>query len=557
MATKKGTGMIPGADPTAPGGMSKVALATELIEKHGYSGTVKTLAAGHWPDLIDAVIQERQDREAEAKEIIAEHEADDLDVLLAEINPTRDESIARFAEGMDTPMVVQSDERPPLFIGMPGTKDYIFDGHAGCGPSASERWIHCTASLAASRAFLETLTVNQQYVFAGANEAARQGTTAHAAAEAEANMVLGRLTEEEVEQTLLELAVMPTTEGEAYDDEMGEYITEYVDLIRTYAQTRGDDHVMIEQRVSAVVPLMTVDADGDPEIHEIRGSADAIVLPTPEEPDLVVADLKYGDGIYVEVEDNSQAMIYALGVLDLLADDDGNLITPVEKITLHIVQPRLGGIRTWTLTLDELLDWRDEVLSPALTEALGGLSAGAKFNPGEKACQFCPARGGCTALAESRLEQASELFDVLTQTEFDQGPGAFPETALMSDAQLGSLYAQVTGLTDLAKALKEEVSLRLHRGQDVPGFWLVNYSPPRTWTPDASEVLADMKEVWQRKLITPTAAAKALGDGYGLVEEYVVKPDRVPMVSTGPNDRRSKWEGRPPEQMFADESGES
>ena len=36
------------------------------------------------------------------------------------------------------------------------------------------------------------------------------------------------------------------------------------------------------------------------------------------------------------------------------------------------------------------------------------------------------------------------------------------------------------------------------------------------------------------------------------IEEWVEKPDKVPVVSTGPADKRSKWEGRPPEAIFDD-----
>ena len=59
-----------------------------------------------------------------------------------------------------------------LFIGMPVTRDYIFDGHAGAGPSGAERWMNCTESLGAARRFLETLSPNQQAEFAVGGSAA-------------------------------------------------------------------------------------------------------------------------------------------------------------------------------------------------------------------------------------------------------------------------------------------------------------------------------------------------------------------------------------------------
>ena len=45
-----------------------------------------------------------------------------------------------------------------------------------------------------------------------------------------------------------------------------------------------------------------------------------------------------------------------------------------------------------------------------------------------------------------------------------------------------------------------------------------------------------------------------LKDKTVLIEDLIIKPDRVPLISTGPSDKRSRWEGKPPEQMFDDES---
>lgn len=547
--TKSKNPAYPDAHPTAPGGMSEKALVAELVDKHGWSKADAT--ALKWPAKIDAVVEARLLREHEAAQsesrllsdgvMFAEPESEDDDFdpddLMAELVQAQDEAA-------DEPIqygLLTKDKR---------TLDYIFDGHAGAGPSASERWMHCTASLGASRAFLETLTPNQQEQFAVSNEAARQGTTAHAAAEIEARMILGEVSRAEVDATLLELAVMPDSEGEAYDDEMAEYITEYTDLIRTYAQERGNDHVLIEQRLSAAVPL-TGSHEG--EVHEIPGSSDCIVLPTPEDPTLVGVDLKYGDGIDVDVTENPQVRIYVLGALGLLVDDDGNLITNVETITYHIVQPRLGGIKTWSEPLADLLQWRDEVLAPALTAALYGPAEGAAFAPSEQACQFCPARGSCAALAEQRLTQAADLFDVVVEAEYVDGPGAFPETAALTDSRIGELLTQIKGLITIYEDLKEEAQRRLFRGDRVPGWQLVNYSPPRKWAEGATEAIADDAPIWKPPaLLTPTAALKALADDEetkAAVETWIETPDKRPVIAPD-GDRRKPWTGRPPEAMF-------
>lgn len=525
---------FPDADPTAPGGMSQKALADELVEKHGWTKAQirdefrqgRGWRVGSWPEMITVVCEERRARELEAGT-----EALDPDQMFGEIEQAREEARAN-----------------ALLVPDPVTYDYQFNGHAGAGPSASERWMSCTASLRASREFLETLTPNQQEEFSKASTSARQGTTAHAAAEIEARVLLGQMDQDEADLSLLELTVNPA-DDEAYDEEMAEYITEYVDLIRSYV----DDHeVLIEERVVASIWLTGAHEE---EVYEIPGSVDVTALPSESDPStLVVGDLKYGKGVNVDVEKNSQTRLYALGVLGRLVDDEGALPEGLTTIRYHIIQPRLGGIKTWEESVEDLLTWRDEELAPALTAALYG--EGAEFKPSETACQFCPARGSCAALTEQRVTEAAGLFDVIVDAEFNGQ--SFPETASLSDTRLGELLTQINGLIDIHKDLKEEAQRRLFRGGTVPGFKMVSYTPPRKWKPEAETKLADVEEVWKRKLLTPKQAIEVLKndeDKALMLEGLYDTPNKRPVVAPE-GDRRSDWEGLPPEAMFTAEEGE-
>lgn len=537
MAPRKG--LYPDADPTAPGGMSQDELIAEMYTYHGWD--IDKAASLRWPEQIDAVIQGRLEREREA----------------GGVPFTRDKKEEAMSDVYDE-FVEAAEEKDStaLFIGMPGTFDYIFDGHSGASPSGAERWMNCTASLSAVRRFLETLTPNQQAEFARSSTAARQGTTAHAAAEAKALVALGRMTDDEADMTLMELAMLPESEAEAYDDEMSEYIEEYVDLVDQIAQERGAENILIEQRVSAIIPLHGEHEDED---HTITGSADAVGLPTPEDPDLIVIDLKYGEGIDVEVDENPQIRIYALGALDLLTDDEGNLTVDVETVTYYIVQPRLGGIKTWSESIDDLLDWRDDVLSPALTPALFGKAGGATFSPSDATCQWCPVKGSCPALIESRVEAARDLFEVVSETEAAEGLGALPNVEVMDSERLGSLYAQAKALTALADEMKAELQRRALRGDQIPGYKLVNYQPPRKWVDGAAEVLDPehpddwQADLWVRKLVTPTQALAVLNQsgrkGDDMLGELIDQPPKRPVIAPE-GDRRRAWEGPAPEDMF-------
>jgi hypothetical protein len=508
-------GLYPEADPTAPGGMSQKELVSEMVKYHHWDkAEAKALP---WTEQIDAVCQGRLDREREAKRVCKD---------------------VHFAVSMYSGPA-------PLFIGMPDSNDYIFDGHVGASPSGAERWIECTASLSASRAFLESLSPNQQREFASGSAAARQGTTAHAVAEAELSLALGVITQEQYDNTLLDLSLSPEN-GEEYTEEMEAYVADHVDFVKQYLDAGRT--VLIEKRVEAVIPV-----GEDDNVHTINGSLDAGALPNDEEPTLTVVDLKYGEGKDVSVEHNPQVRIYALGLLGELIDEDGNLEHDIETIEYVIVQPRLGGVKVWTETLDDLLDWRDDVLSPALTKALWG--KGATFSPSESVCQWCPAKGSCAALLQSRMDNASELFDVIQEAEYKDGPGAFPETGLLDNDTLGSLYSQITGLTKLAEEMKAELNRRLHRGEDVEGYHLVNYQPGRVWKDGADEALEDEDALWKRGLVTPTQAVaiaeKELKDE-GLVDQLkdlIYTPPKRP-VAAPVTDRRKAWEGVPPEQMF-------
>ena len=433
-----------------------------------------------------------------------------------------------------------------LLIPEQHTKDYVFNGHHGTGPSGAHRWLDCTASLEATREFLETLTPNQQAAFADANSAARQGTTAHAAGEARVSAMIGGITPQERDDTLLQLSVAPPA-GEDYDDEMERHVNMYVDFLQQYLIGDDPSEILLEQRLSAVVEL-----EDDGGLREINGSADAVALPTESNRTLTVIDYKHGTGD-VEVEGNPQVRIYGIGALSLVSNADGE-IEGVDTIEYVIVQPRSGGIKTWSEPLESLLDWRDNTLSPALSRALLGVEGGATFNPTKKACEWCPVRGSCPALADSVMDGAAELFDAVVEAELIDGLPSMATT--LDDASLGKLLEQAMLVAKVADDMKAEAQRRLHRGRDVPGFHLVSYSPPRVWSGEAEEALETNEALWAKKLLSPTQAlstlkkAGASSEDISTVEDLIDTPDKKPVIGSV-TDRRKAWEGDAPEAMFA------
>src|SRR5699024_3642665 len=80
-----------------------------------------------------------------------------------------------------------------------------------------------------------------------------------------------------------------------FSREMCAYVQQYVDFVRLF-----DGELGVEQRV-----------DFTDWVPEGFGTSDAIIV---EDERLVTIDLKYGQGVRVHAEGNTQALCYALGV---------------------------------------------------------------------------------------------------------------------------------------------------------------------------------------------------------------------------------------------------
>ena len=133
---------------------------------------------------------------------------------------------------------------------------------------------------------------------------------------------------------------------------------------------------------------------------EFWGTADAVVQKPGAE--LHVIDLKCGRGVAVEVDYggriNPQLGFYALGALSLFPG-------PYGKIFTHVVQPRLGGVKSREVTLDELSKLQAELLRAAAN----AVADDPRFAAGSH-CKFCLARATCPTLRRFVLDTAAMEF---------------------------------------------------------------------------------------------------------------------------------------------------
>lgn len=124
----------------------------------------------------------------------------------------------------------------------------------------------------------------------------------------------------------------------------------------------------------------------------------------------IVADYKHGQGVYVEVKDNTQLMSYAGGA----RERNGKAFF---KYQLVIIQPRNYSnngrlIRTAHLTETDLVYWLMNIVKPAAHAAL-------KPDAPRKAgtwCRWCGASGQCRTYARHAASTAVSEFGPIDPT---------------------------------------------------------------------------------------------------------------------------------------------
>ena len=340
-------------------------------------------------------------------------------------------------------------------------------------PSAAARWSTCHASVAFT-ADLPQGDTSTRYT--------QEGTWAHRLAEIRLKGGDGFSRGE-----LMEL------EGQGFTaSDFDEPVSVYVDFVRSLGGT-----LFVEQ------PL---DISGMTGEEGAGGTADAVVY---RDGELFVCDLKYGQGEKVDAEANPQLSMYAVAAYDALSP----LLDPIETVTLAIVQPRLGHISQWGMTVEVMEGFRRDIMAAAdevrweLNCDVADRATTWKFSPSYKACRFCPARHNCRALSRWCMTAAG-----------------FPLASSLSPAVTGEDVSEVLSHMDLIETwlsdYREHAVNCMLAGLSVPGFKVVRgREGNRAWSDEkeadrllkAAKVPADDRYV--RKLITPAGVDRLLKSG--------------------------------------------
>lgn len=359
--------------------------------------------------------------------------------------------------------------------------------HAILSPSSSERWINCPPS-AKENAGGDT-----------GSSYAQQGSEAHLMAEWKVKKALGHKVRD------------PTDELEYFNEEMEECTDAYCEFVMEQVQTAKescpDPLVLVEQRL-----------DFTRWVAESFGTADCICV---ADGTMTVVDFKYGLGVLVDAENNSQMRMYALGALNLFES-----LYDIETVRMIIFQPRRDNISTAEVTKEELLGWAEEVLIPAAALAAkgeGDYSAG-------KHCQFCKIKATCRKRAEYNLQMAQYDF-------------AVPDT--LADDEISMILDRADTFIGWVNDVKSYALEQAIGGKQYPGFKVVEGRSNRRYT-DGDAVAAAVTEAgfdpYERKLMGVTAMTKMLGTKKfntllgSLIEKPKGKPTLVPE-----SDKRPAW----------------
>ena len=330
--------------------------------------------------------------------------------------------------------------------------------HAELGASSSARWMNCSGSVPLAR----------PYLTGGASSYAAEGTVAHTIAQAAL-----------AKEPLPSIGALVTVDGHdvLVTEEMLDAVEEYLDIVRPLLAKAQDGGVEIKVHISSVPPTA-----------ECYGTADFVAIIGRK---LTVVDLKYGKGVHVHVANNSQALFYALAVVETL-----HLDGLIDEIEIIVCQPRIDGAerQSWTIDIIDLWMWRDSKLIPAVQRILDGDRS---LTDGPW-CRFCPALAICPLMHDLAMRAAEQAFDAVTETNF-------PNSDDLSPAQIAERLQLALRVEDWIDKLKEHAALMIHRGEDVPGFKLVEGRSNRKWAGEDSDVL---RELVERGKFTPKDAER-------------------------------------------------
>ena len=373
--------------------------------------------------------------------------------------------------------------------------------HARLSPSSAVKWMACPGSVVLEAQCPETSSAH-----------ADEGTAAHKLA---ALVLKGALTQADdfIDQEL---------NGYTVDDEMAEHVQAYVDYINFL---QGTCHI------EAPLDIQSITGESN-----ARGTADAIVIRN----DLIVVDFKYGKGVKVEAENNTQLMLYALAALQTYCPR-------VSSVKLVIFQPRMNNISEWECSPEALEVFADTVkraanrcFSAINYAKYNGVTHDSHLVPGIRQCRWCRAKPTCPGLRSHVLATVADNHVDINKPVLPQLEGV--KERVMDNAILGNVLGAVPLIEDWCKSIRVKAQEELLASRSVPGFKLVRGKRgARQWVDeDALTRLAgseDPIDIFSVDIVSPTVAELRAKTGrispeqWETLQAHIIQPEGAPQVA--------------------------
>ena len=254
---------------------------------------------------------------------------------------------------------------------------------------------------------------------------------------------------------------------------------------------------------------------------------------------LTVIDLKSGF-MYVDAEDNTQLILYAMGIRDMLEGGKAPHVDLIDEIELCIWQPngdREEPARTKLYTRDEFNRWSirmfDRIDRAASYFGKPRAELEAAAVAGEH-CKWCDALAICPKAKAYAMAISQKNF---TPVAVDGKPRKMPEPKTLEPGQLAEILERAPMFVEWLDACKQRVIELMQAGHDVPGWKPVAKKTHRQWGREhkpakiARTLGIDTDDLYETRMRSPSQVEKTLpAKRKKLVDQFTFKPFEVTLA---------------------------
>lgn len=381
--------------------------------------------------------------------------------------------------------------------------------HSPVGPSAAERWLHCPGSV------LTTIDIEDE-----SSSYAIEGTAGHTVTE---------WCREEGNRAEHYLGVMVPVWVNADRTDLVECNQEMVDAVNYFLDYVEQFHgeIFVEEKVSYTQWVKNgFGTCDDARISDVLA---------------VITDFKYGKGIQVYAKNNPQLMLYALGFYQ----EFGWMYPHLKDFQLNICQPRLDHLDEWTISLEDLLAWAEDVARPAGVLAQ---TPGSPYVAGYWCSKnFCKIKETCKTRARAIFDTVVGDFDDL-DAEMDVET---LDANILTPAEVGLILPFLPLIKSFCGDLEKHALSELGKGNTIPhpetgDYKLVAGRTVRVYKiSDEAELIKTLrgqyklrvKDFTNSKLMTPPQLEKVVGKKSEIMVDLVEKKPGKAVLAPGTDKR--------------------